>query len=108
MKLISQISDLKAVSGGYIYDEFVTADTIYANSVFSAVCGGIMGGVLGGLGGAYVGAFIGDTAALAGGLALGAIGAAALGKFSFYHNDYSDIEPNTWVRWDVTVTVIYV
>ena len=106
MKLISQISDLKAVSGGYIVDEFVTANTIFYQSVFSAVCGALVGGVLGGMAGAYLGGLYSIPASQTAAAALGTIGSAVLGHFSFYHNDYSDIEPNTWVRWDVTV--IYV
>ncbi len=96
MKLISQISDLKAVSGGYIYDEFVTANAIFYQSVFSAVSMGFVGGLFGFASGGVV-------AGPAGAVAFGALGTAAGGYLGFNYNEYSDIEPNTWVRWDVTV-----
>jgi len=96
LKLISQLGDLKAVSGGYIQDEFVTANTIYYHSILSAVCVGFLGGMLGVVAGAELGSPVGPVL-------VGLLGVAAGAKFGFYNNEYADIEPDTWVRWDVTV-----
>lgn len=101
MKLISQLSDLKAVSGGYTYDEFVTANTIFYHSVYNAVIFGAEGGIFGCVGGVYLGKLFGKTAELAGVIALGSLGTAAGGYFGYNYNEYSDIEPNTWVRWNI-------
>lgn len=99
MKLLSQISDLKAVSGGYSYsyDEFVTEDIIFYNSVLSSVSCSISGGVIGGVLGLFGG--------IPGAVAFGTLGAAGGAYLGYKYNDYSDIEPNTLVHW--TVNVVY-
>ncbi len=94
MRLISQLAELKAVSGGYnySYDEFVTTDKIFYQSVFSAVQGGFLG--------CWAGAYLGLSA---GTVVLGVLGGTALGYVGYNYNDYADIEPDTWITWDVTV-----
>ncbi len=103
MKLISQSSDLKAVSGGYVQDEFVTASTIFYKSIESAIRVGLVGGIFAGVGGIHLGGLYSAMAASLVGVALGTAGAAAGAWYGYNFNEYSDIEPNTWVRWDVTV-----
>jgi len=100
MKLISHIADLKAVSGGYFYDEFVTADTIFYQSVFSAMGNGMLGGLLVYAGCIYLNMAIEEA------VALGSLGVVAAGYLGYNYNQYSDIEPNTWVRWDITIVYV--
>ncbi|MBS0288642.1 MAG: hypothetical protein JSS07_01225 [Proteobacteria bacterium] len=97
MHLISQISDLKTVSGGYdiVYDEFVTSNTILIHSIVEALRAGFTGGALGGFGGIFVGGIPGAAV-------LGTFGAVVGGYLGYKYNDYADIEPDTWVTWKVT------
>lgn len=95
MKLITKLSDLRAVSGGYIVDEFVTENTILFHSLVGALSGSFAGGFF-----AYgVGIAVGEAFASVCGF-LGAVGGAYLG---LHYNEYANIKPNTWVRWNVTV-----
>ena len=99
MKLITQLSDLKTVSGGYYddyYDEFVTENTIFYNSVASAMFFGLFFGALGGIGG-Y------EIARQAGAIVLGALAAGAGACLGYNYNAYADIKPNSWVTWNVEI-----
>ncbi len=98
MNQLTQISDLKAVSGGYsyTYTEFVTEDTIFYNSVLEAMLCGLTLGALTGFGGYYIAEQTGAV--------LGALGAGVGAYLGYNYNDYSDITPNTWITWYVTQT----